>query len=80
MKHLIIIGAGGRIELNTIDMKRIENTAKLLTRPKGRSAISVDTSRIYIKEVDGNDFLLGIMTHKNVKTFAPMNDKIGFVI
>ena len=76
----IIIGAGGRIELNTIDMKRIENTAKLLTRPKGRSAISVDTSRIYIKEVDGNDFLLGIMTHKNVKTFAPMNDKIGFVI
>ena len=76
----IIIGAGGRIELNTIDMKRIENTAKLLTRPKGRSAISVDTSRIYIKEIDGNDFLLGIMTHKNVKTFAPMNDKIGFVI
>ena len=76
----IIIGTGGRIELNTIDMKRIENTAKLLTRPKGRSAISVDTSRIYIKEVDGNDFLLGIMTHKNVKTFAPMNDKIGFVI
>ena len=76
----IIIGAGGRIELNTIDMKRIENTAKLLTRPNGRSAISVDTSRIYIKEIDGNDFLLGIMTHKNVKTFAPMNDKIGFVI
>ena len=35
----IIIGTRGRIELNTIDMKRIEHTAKLLTRPKGRSAV-----------------------------------------
>ena len=75
----IIIGTGGRIELNTIDMKRIEHTAKLLTRPKGRSAVSVDTSRIYIKETDGNDFLLGVMTHKNIKTFAPMHDKVGFM-
>ena len=75
----IIIGAGGRIELNTIDMKRLEDTAKLLTRPKGRSAISTDTARIYIKEVDGNDFLLGVMTHKNIKTFAPMHDKIGYI-
>lgn len=75
----IIIGTRGRIELNTIDMKRIENTAKLLTRPKGRSAVSVDTSRIYIKETDGNDFLLGVMTHKNIKTFAPMHDKVGFM-
>lgn len=75
----IIIGSKGRIELNTIDMKRIENCAKLLTNPKGRSAVSVDTARIYIKEIDGNEMLLGIMTHKNIKTFAPMYDKIGFV-
>ena len=75
----IIIGSRGRLELNTIDMKRLEQSAKLLTRPKGRSAITTDTSRIYIKEVDGNDFLLGVMTHKNVKTFAPMNDKVGFM-
>ena len=46
---------------------------------KGRSAVSIDTSRIYIKEVDGNDFLLGVMTHKNIKTFAPMHDKVGFM-
>ena len=76
---IVIIGARGRIELNTIDMKWIEHNAKILTRPKGRSAVSVDTSRIYIKEIDGNEMLLGVMTHKNIKTFAPMHDKVGFI-
>ena len=75
----IIIGTGGRLELNTIDMKYLEKSAKLLTRPKGRSAVTKDTARIYIREVDGNDLLLGVLTHKNVKTFAPMHDKIGFI-
>ena len=74
----IIIGSRDRMELNTIDMKRIEHCAKLLTHPKGRSAVSIDTSRIYIKETDGNEMLLGVMTHKNIKTFAPMHDKVGF--
>ena len=75
----VIIGTKGRTELNTIDMKRLERSAKLLTHPKGRSAVSIDTSRIYIKEVDGNEMRLGVMTHKNVKTFAPMHDKVGFI-
>ena len=75
----IIIGSKGRHELNTIDMKHIERSAKSLTHPKGRSAVSVDTARIYIREIDGNDFLLGVMTHKNIKTFAPMHDKVGFM-
>ena len=75
----IIIGTGGRLELNTIDIKHLEKSAKLLTRPKGRSAVSKDTARIYIREVDGNDLLLGVLTHKNVKTFSPMHDKIGFI-
>lgn len=74
----VIIGTRGRIELNTIDMKRIESAAKTLTYPKGKSAVSIDKARIYIKEEDGNDFLLGVMTHKNVKTFAPMFDKVGY--
>jgi hypothetical protein len=73
----VIIGAKGRIELNTIDMKRLEEAAKMLTYPKGRSAVSIDTARIYIKEVSGNEMLMGILTHKNVKTFAPMFDKVG---
>ena len=72
----IIIGTKGRLELNTIDMKYLEQSAKLMTRPKGRSAVTTDIARIYIKEVDGNDFLLGILTHKNVKTFSPMHDKV----
>ena len=75
----IIIGTKGRMELNTIDMKRLEDGAKLLTYPKGRSAVSVDTSRIYLKEIDGNEMLMGVMTHKNIKTFAPMHDKVGFM-
>jgi hypothetical protein len=75
----VIIGTRGRMELNTIDMKLIEKNAKLLTQPKGRAAVSVDTAHIYIKEIDGNEMLLGVMTHKNVKTFAPMYDKIGFI-
>ena len=75
----IIIGTRGRIELNCVDMKRIERCAKSLTYPKGRSAVSVDTSRIYIKEVDGNEMLLGVLTHKNVKSFAPMFDKVNYM-
>ena len=74
----VIIGTRGRIELNTIDIAQLENTAKLLTHPKGHSAISKDTSRVYIKEVDGNEMLLGVLTHKNVKTFSPMYDKVGY--
>lgn len=74
----VIIGSKGRMELNTMDMNRLEKCAKLLTQPKGHSAVSIDTSRIYIKEEDNNEFLLGIMTHKNIKSFAPMHDKIDF--
>ena len=75
----VIIGSKGRTELNTIDMKQLERSAKLLTHPKGRSAVSIDTSRIYIKEVDGNEMLLGVLTHKNVKGFAPMFDKVNYM-
>ena len=74
-----IIGSRGRMEISTVDMKRLENCAKVLTYPKGRSAVSIDTSRIYIKEIDGNEMLLGVMTHKNIKTFAPMHDKVGYM-
>ena len=75
----VIIGTGGRIELNTIDINQLEKNAKLLTRPKGRSAIASDSSHIYIQEVDGKLMPLGILTHKRVKTFAPMYDKVGYM-
>jgi hypothetical protein len=74
----VIVGSRGRIELNTIDMDQLEKTAKLLTQPKGRSAVSTDKARIFIKEVDGNEMLIGVLTHDNIKTFAPMYDKVGY--
>ena len=78
----VVVGTKGRIELNTTDMKRIENCAKLLTRPKGRSAITTDTARIYIKEEDeeedDKETLLGVLTHNHVKTYAQMYDKVRY--
>ena len=75
----IIIGSERRIEISTTDINRLEKAAKLLTHPRGHSAVSVDTARIYIKEIDGNEKLLGVLTHKNIKKFAPMFDKIGYM-
>ena len=74
----IVTGGNGRMELNTTDMIRVENCAKLCTKPKGRTAVSTDTARIYIVEEDDNEKLLGILTHDRVKTFAPMYDRVGW--
>lgn len=70
----IVVGTKGRVETDTVDMAHLEKIAKLLTRPKGKEAIISDTARIYIREENGNDKLLGVMTHKTIKTFAPMYD------
>ena len=74
----IIIGDKGRMEANTMDMHQLEDCAKMLTTPRGRSAITKDSSRIYLKEVGGNEKLIGVLVHKRVKTFAPMYDKVGY--
>ena len=74
----VIIGSNSRMEVNTIDMDYLEKCAKTLTYPKGKSAISIDKAYIYIKEIDSNETLLGVLTHKRVKSFAPMHDKIGY--
>ena len=74
----VIISSGGRIELNTIDMKKIEDNAKLLTRPRGREAVTSDRAYIYIKEIDNKQTLVGTLLHKHVKTFAPMFDPVGY--
>lgn len=78
MPIFVIISSQSRIELSTIDINYLEKCAKKLTFPKGRGAISVDRAYIYIKEVNGNEKLLGILTHKRVKSFAPMYDKVGY--
>lgn len=78
MPIFIIIGSESRIELNTCDMKQIEETAKSATRPRGRGAVSTDTARIYIKEVDGAETYIGSVIHNSVKTYAPMFDSVGY--
>lgn len=74
----IIISSKGRVEMSTVNMNHLENCAKRLTCPKGRKAVSTDKAYIYLKEVDGNEKLLGILTHKRVKSFAPMYDAVGY--
>ena len=74
----ILISSESRVEMNTINMKHIENCAKRLTRPKGRSAVSTDKTYIYIKEVSGKDTLIGVVTHNRIKSFAPMYDSVGY--
>lgn len=73
-----IVGGGRRMEVCTTDITRVEDYAKLCTRPRGRKAVTVDTARIYIKEVDDNERLLGILTHKHIKSYAPMYDSVGW--
>lgn len=74
----IIISSEKRIELNTIDMIYLEDCAKKSTSPKGKTAITKDVARIYLKEINGNELLIGVLTHRRIKTFAPMYDSIGY--
>ena len=45
------------------------------TYPRGRGALTVDKARIYIKEEDGGEKLLGVVTHKHIRKYAPMYDE-----
>lgn len=74
----VIIGSKSRMELNTIDMRVLEDNAKRMTYPKGRQAITKDVARIYIKEVNGHEHLIGRLIHRHIKCFAPMFDKVGY--
>lgn len=74
----IIISSISRLELNTIDMARIEKCAKAVTRPRGRSAVTTDKAYIYLQEEDNKERLMGVLTHSHVKTYAPMYDKVGY--
>ena len=74
----VVISSGGRMELNTTDMIRIEKCAKMLTRPRGRSAVTTDTARIYIVEEDESEKLMGILTHDHIKQYAQMYDRVSW--
>lgn len=72
----VVVGSKGRVEVNTVDMKYLEDCAKRLTNPRGRSAISSDSANVYIKETNGTERLMSVLFHKRVKTFAPMYDGV----
>ena len=74
----VVIGSNKRVELDTLNMIELEQCAKGATNPKGRSAITNDTSRIYILDKDGKEHLIGVVSHNRIKSFAPMYDKIGY--
>lgn len=76
----IIVGSkgNGRMEVNTTSMKEVEKCAKLMTNPRGRGSVTTDICRIFIKEENGKETLMGILTQNNIKSYAPMYDKVGF--
>ena len=75
----IIVAGGGRMELNTIDIKAIEKCAKNLCRPRGREAITTDCARIYILEEDESETLMGKVFHNHVKQYQQMFDRFEYI-
>lgn len=71
----IIVSSEGRVELNTIDIKFIEDCAKNFTRPHGRESITSDVARIYILEEDDKETLMGKVFHTHIKQYQQMYDK-----
>lgn len=74
----VIVGSQSRMELNTIDMARIESAAKRMTYPRGKAAVTTDKAYVYIKEADGKETLIGVLTHNHVKTYNQMYDEFEF--
>lgn len=74
----ILISETSRMELNTTNMAELERCAKLIAEPHGRSALTTATTRIYIKEENNKQTLVGKVTHNHIKEYAPMYDKVGW--
>ena len=79
MPVFIIIGSEERVEMNTIDLKSIEECAKRITHPRGRKAITTDTARIYLKEENGHEEYIGRVIHNHVKKYQQMYDRFDKV-
>lgn len=78
MPVFIIISSVSRVEMNTVDIAALERCAKSITRPRGRAAVTTDKARIYLKEANGGETLMCIVTHRHIKTYQQMFDKVGY--
>ena len=74
----VIRSKEGAVEVNTTNVKYLEDIAKSMTSPKGRSALTTDTASVYIKQIDGTEKVLGILIHDHIKHFAPMYDAVYY--
>ena len=72
----VILSKNKRIEMPTLDMVAVENTAKKVTEPRGRGALTTDKAFIYVKERGGKEKLLGSVTHDHYRDYAPMFDEV----
>ena len=75
MPIFVIVSSTGRSEINTINIKSLEETAKKMTYPRGRQAITTDIAYIYIKEETGKETLIGKVIHNHVKQYQQMFDR-----
>lgn len=73
-----ITGGRGRVEVNTNNMKELEERAKRMTYPRGRGALTVDKAFIYIIEKDDSEKLFCVVTHNHITKYAPMYDTVGY--
>lgn len=65
-----------RVEIKTHDMNYLIERAEKNTRPKGRGSLTTDEAKIYIKEQDGKETLVAIVTHIHTRKYAPMYDDV----
>lgn len=78
MPIFFVRGGKGCMELNTLDMTHLEETAKCLTYPHGRASITTDEAYIYIEEENSKKTLLGIVTHNHIKEYHQMYDEFEY--
>lgn len=74
----ILMSAQSRVKMNTWDMSAIEKIGKKMAEPRGREAITEGVVRVYLKEEDNKYRFMCVITHRKIKTFAPMYDKMGW--
>ena len=74
-----VVSSKGRVELNTFDIKMIEQCAKNLTHPRGRESLTTDSAHIYIVEEDETETLMGTVIHNHIKQYQQMFDPFEYI-